>query len=181
VLRLSPRPRHPMEHRGEVLSAWFPALRSRRARIDTLNGTRTPVEWHQDWAFYPHTNDDLAAVGVMFDDMAMENGDRRLLLYQFRAADAWPILGFPAGIEAYEALMVAGQSRQPRLSPAPVRLPLPPAVLQGSLYENQKGMKTRFFDMVHHEPAPGVGTEPCYRGGGGYAKKSKGQPHASPA
>ena len=29
-----------------------------------------------------------------------------------------------------------------------MRLPLPPAVLQGSLYENQKGMKTRFFDMV---------------------------------
>jgi hypothetical protein len=30
-----------MEHRGEVLSAWFPALRSRMARIDTLNGTRS--------------------------------------------------------------------------------------------------------------------------------------------
>ena len=26
------------------------------------------VEWHQDWAFYPHTNDDLLAVGVMLDD-----------------------------------------------------------------------------------------------------------------
>jgi phytanoyl-CoA hydroxylase len=44
--------------------------------------------------------------------------------------------------------MVAGQPQQPRLAPAPVRLPLPPAALQGSLYENQKGMKTRFFDMV---------------------------------
>ena len=133
------------------------------------------MEWHQDWAFYPHTNDDLAAVGVMFDDMAMENGplmiipgshrgpifdhhadgvfcgamdpanrdvdysqaipltgkagsitvhhvravhgsapnvsdrDRRLLLFQFRAADAWPLLGFPGGIEKFDALMVAGQ------------------------------------------------------------------------
>src|SRR5690348_13003251 len=28
----------------------------------------SPVEWHQDWAFYPHTNDDLLAVGVMLDD-----------------------------------------------------------------------------------------------------------------
>jgi ectoine hydroxylase-related dioxygenase (phytanoyl-CoA dioxygenase family) len=73
--------------------------------------------------------------------------DRRLLLFQFRAADAWPILGFQAGIAAFEALMVAGESRQPRLAPAPVRLPLPPATLQGSLYENQKGMKTRFFAM----------------------------------
>ena len=28
----------------------------------------SPVEWHQDWAFYPHTNDDLLAVGVLLDD-----------------------------------------------------------------------------------------------------------------
>jgi phytanoyl-CoA hydroxylase len=199
-----------------VLQAlWGPDIRFDTAKLNMkCAGFGAPVEWHQDWAFYPHTNDNLAAVGVMFDDMAIENGplmvipgshkrptfdhhadgvfcgamnpanrdvdfgkavaltgkagsitvhhvravhgsapnisdrDRRLLLFQFRAADAWPILGFPGGIEAFDALMVAGQSRQPRLSPAPVRLPLPPAVLQGSLYENQKGMKTRFFDMV---------------------------------
>ena len=34
----------------------------------------SPVEWHQDWAFYPHTNDDLLAVGVSFDDMTKDNG-----------------------------------------------------------------------------------------------------------
>ena len=34
----------------------------------------SPVEWHQDWAFYPHTNDDLLAVGVAIDDMTLENG-----------------------------------------------------------------------------------------------------------
>jgi ectoine hydroxylase-related dioxygenase (phytanoyl-CoA dioxygenase family) len=34
----------------------------------------SPVEWHQDWAFYPHTNDDLLAVGVALDDMTVENG-----------------------------------------------------------------------------------------------------------
>ena len=32
------------------------------------------VEWHQDWAFYPHTNDDLLAVGIALDDMTEENG-----------------------------------------------------------------------------------------------------------
>jgi ectoine hydroxylase-related dioxygenase (phytanoyl-CoA dioxygenase family) len=32
------------------------------------------VEWHQDWAFYPHTNDDLLAIGVMLDDVELENG-----------------------------------------------------------------------------------------------------------
>ena len=34
----------------------------------------SPVEWHQDWAFYPHTNDDILAVGVMLDDCDVENG-----------------------------------------------------------------------------------------------------------
>lgn len=34
----------------------------------------SPVEWHQDWAFYPHTNDDVLAVGVAIDDMSLENG-----------------------------------------------------------------------------------------------------------
>src|SRR4029453_3727139 len=34
----------------------------------------SPGEWHQDWAFYPHTNDDLLAVGVMLDDCTSDNG-----------------------------------------------------------------------------------------------------------
>ena len=194
---------------------WGPDIRFDAAKLNLkCAGFGAPVEWHQDWAFYPHTNDDLAAVGVMFDDMALENGplmivpgshkgptfdhhadgvfcgamdpanhdvdytkaipllgkagsitvhhvravhgsapnvsdnDRRLLLFQFRSADAWPILGFAGGIETFNDLMVAGEPRQPRLSPAPVRLPLPPAAKQGSLYENQKGMKNRFFETV---------------------------------
>lgn len=37
-------------------------------------GYGAAVEWHQDWAFYPYTNDDVLAVGLMVDDMTMENG-----------------------------------------------------------------------------------------------------------
>ncbi|MFI5016238.1 MAG: phytanoyl-CoA dioxygenase family protein, partial [Hyphomicrobiales bacterium] len=37
-------------------------------------GGGAAVEWHQDWAFYPHTNDDLLAVGVAMDDCLLENG-----------------------------------------------------------------------------------------------------------
>jgi len=37
-------------------------------------GFGAAVEWHQDWAFYPHTNDDVLAVGLMIDDMGLENG-----------------------------------------------------------------------------------------------------------
>ena len=194
---------------------WGPDIRFDTAKLNLKSaGFGAAVEWHQDWAFYPHTNDDLAAVGVMMDDMALENGplliipgshkdpvvhdhhgedgrfcgamdpgkkevdyraavsltgkagsitvhhvravhgsapntsdrDRRLLLFQFRAADAWPLLGFPEGMEAYDRLIVAGNpTLTPRLTAVPVKLPLPPAEKQGSIYENQKGLKNRFF------------------------------------
>src|SRR5678815_2015712 len=39
----------------------------------------SPVEWHQDWAFYPHTNDDLLAVGVLLDDATDQNGPMMVL------------------------------------------------------------------------------------------------------
>jgi phytanoyl-CoA hydroxylase len=34
----------------------------------------SPVEWHQDFAFHPHTNDDVLALGVYFDDANRDNG-----------------------------------------------------------------------------------------------------------
>ncbi len=37
-------------------------------------GGGAAVEWHQDWAFYPATNDDLLAIGVMIDDVTADNG-----------------------------------------------------------------------------------------------------------
>lgn len=39
----------------------------------------TPVEWHQDWAFYPHTNDDLLAVGVMLSDIGENDGPLQVI------------------------------------------------------------------------------------------------------
>ncbi len=37
-------------------------------------GFGAAVEWHQDWAFYPYTNDDVLAVGLIIDDMELDNG-----------------------------------------------------------------------------------------------------------
>jgi hypothetical protein len=37
-------------------------------------GYGAAVEWHQDWAFYPHSNDDVLAIGIMLDDVTEENG-----------------------------------------------------------------------------------------------------------
>lgn len=175
-------------------------------------GFGSAVEWHQDWAFYPHTNDDLLAVGIAIDDMMLENGPlmvipgshkekiyshhqdghfvgavtedvphadsavpielraggisihharalhastpnisdrpRRLLLYQYCAADAWPLLG--KDWEHFVSTFVTGEpSNAPRLTDVPVRLPLPPAKLQGSIYETQTLLKKKVMaEMV---------------------------------
>jgi phytanoyl-CoA hydroxylase len=176
----------------------------------------SPVEWHQDWAFYPHTNDDVTAAGVMLDDTSVENGamyvlpgthrgptfdhhgsdgrfcgamdpdacgldfrsalacegpagsvsfhhartvhgsaqnvsdrPRSLLLYELTAADAYPLMNLSnAGYEEFRARMVYGsECFIPRVVPAPIRLPLPPALHQGSIYENQTAGK-RYFGFV---------------------------------
>jgi phytanoyl-CoA hydroxylase len=169
------------------------------------------VEWHQDWAFYPHTNDDVLATGIYLDDCDLDNGplmvvpgshkgptfdhhadgrfcgamnpdacdidfdkavplmgpagsmtihhvrlvhgsalnrsnrQRRLLLHEYTAADAWPLLGV-ANFDEFNSRMVLGEPTiEPRVVPAPVRMPLPPADHQGSIYENQRGAGRRFF------------------------------------
>jgi len=52
-----------------------PGLRLHTSKLNMKSaGYGAAVEWHQDWAFYPHTNDDILAVGVIIDDMGEENG-----------------------------------------------------------------------------------------------------------
>ena len=198
---------------GALSALWGPNIRFDQSKLNMKSaGFGSPVEWHQDWAFYPHTNDDLAAVGVMIDDVGEDNGPmlvlprshtgpiydhhadgrfcgaidvsrsaldvsravpclgragtitihharlvhgsatnrsnrpRRFLLHQYRAADAWPLLRRPETWEDWTSLLVSGtETLAPRLTPVPVRLPLPPAEHQGSIYENQRRLEARFF------------------------------------
>jgi ectoine hydroxylase-related dioxygenase (phytanoyl-CoA dioxygenase family) len=52
-----------------------PAIRHYGLKLNLKpGGGGEPVEWHQDWAYYPHTNDDLCVLGIMLDDMTPENG-----------------------------------------------------------------------------------------------------------
>ena len=169
----------------------------------------SPVEWHQDWAFYPHTNDDIMAVGVSMDDMMYENGcllvipgshkgpilthhqngrfagavteevtdadkavpielkaggisihqvrtlhasarnvstsPRRLLLYQYCAADAWNLQGH-ANWQAYLDTMVCGEpTNRPRMVDVPIEIPLPEAERGGSIYETQSILENPMF------------------------------------
>ena len=172
----------------------------------------SPVEWHQDWGFYPHTNDDMLAVGVLLDDAFLENGPllvvpgshkgptwdhhdadgyfcgamdptrrevdfesavplmgkagsmsfhhvravhgsaqnvsdkpRRLLLYEFSAADAFPLMGIKDWAQYNRNLVSGAPTNQPRIVPAPVRMPLPPSPRQGSIYENQSTAQNKYF------------------------------------
>jgi len=192
---------------------WGPNVRFDQSKLNLkAAGFGSPVEWHQDWAFYPHTNDDLAAVGIMIDDFTEDNGSmlvipgsqtgpiydhharghfvggidpatsgidfskavmctgkagsitvhharilhgssanvsgrpRRYLLHQYRVADAWPLIHPPTAWEPWEALLVSGEDTlEPRMTAVPVRLPYPAAPNQGSIYENQRDLATRFF------------------------------------
>ena len=189
-----------------------PNIRQNGTKLNLKSpGFGSPVEWHQDWSFYPHTNDDLLAVGICIDDMSLANGcllvvpgshrgpiidhhhngvfagavtdpefepgetapievraggisihhtrtlhasapntsayPRRFMLYQFCAADAWPLLG-PGNLATFNSKIVAGESSiVPRLADVPVRMPLPPAERQGSIYESQAILKRSSFAM----------------------------------
>jgi hypothetical protein len=50
----------------ELLTDLWGSLRYDSGKLNMKSaGYGAPIEWHQDWAFYPHTNEDLAAVGIM--------------------------------------------------------------------------------------------------------------------
>jgi ectoine hydroxylase-related dioxygenase (phytanoyl-CoA dioxygenase family) len=52
-----------------------PDIRLHTSKLNTkAPGGGAAVEWHQDWAFYPHTNDDMLAIGLMLEDVDEANG-----------------------------------------------------------------------------------------------------------
>jgi ectoine hydroxylase-related dioxygenase (phytanoyl-CoA dioxygenase family) len=66
-----------------------PNIRMHTAKLNCKKAEfGAPVQWHQDFAFYPHTNDDVLAIGVVFDDIGMENGP----LQVFPGSHKGPIL-----------------------------------------------------------------------------------------
>lgn len=66
--------------RSERMKGFFRDLLGPNVVLQTSKlNTKAPgggaaVEWHQDWAFYPHTNDDMLAFGIMLEDVGPENG-----------------------------------------------------------------------------------------------------------
>ena len=64
----------------QIINLIRPLLNTEHIRLHTSKlNTKEPrggqaVEWHQDWALYPHTNDDLLAIGILLEDVEDANG-----------------------------------------------------------------------------------------------------------
>jgi ectoine hydroxylase-related dioxygenase (phytanoyl-CoA dioxygenase family) len=194
-----------------------PSVRMHTCKLNLKSAAYgAPVEWHQDWAFYPHTNDDVLALGVLLDDFEPDNGpmmvvpgtqfgpihdhhqsgvfvgaidptlvrdelaqavpliakagsitlhharlihgsaqntsgrSRNFLLYEAMAADAWPLAGGHFGtLEDFDSRLLCGHpTLQPRMTAVPVRMPFPKAPESASLYQSQKYMANRFFEVA---------------------------------
>jgi hypothetical protein len=51
-------------------------------------------------------------------------------------------------LQEFDSRMIAGTSTiEPRFKVMPVRMPYPPALNQGSIYENQTATRARYFDI----------------------------------
>ena len=60
---------------GPIRDLIGPNLRLHTTKLNMKSAEYgAPIEWHQDFAFYPHTNDDVLAVGIIIDDMVSKNG-----------------------------------------------------------------------------------------------------------
>ncbi len=69
-------------------------IRLHTSKLNTkAPGGGAAVEWHQDWAFYPHTNDDMLAVGIMLADVDEANGPLMVIPGSHRG----PVLSHFAG------------------------------------------------------------------------------------
>jgi len=188
-----------------------PDIRLHHSKINVKSPqVGSPLEWHQDWAFIPHTHPGLAIVAILIDDCAEENGpirflprshrgplhahhadgvfygaidpaalaldaavhatgaagtvtihhpmtvhgsgfnrgshDRRILFFEYAAADAWPLF-YGVQWDEYNRRIVRGApSASVRLEPVEVRMPHPTAAEgQGRIYDQQQRFAHKFF------------------------------------
>ena len=64
-----------------------PDLRYHHSKINIkAAGYGAAVEWHQDWAFYPHSNDSVLEVGIAIDGCDADNGPLLVLPGSHRSA-----------------------------------------------------------------------------------------------
>ena len=70
---------------------------------------------------------------------------RQILFYVYASCDAWPLMGV-SDLEEFDSMIMHGNpTLNPRMEEVPVRMPLPVAANQGSIYENQRALENRYF------------------------------------
>ena len=63
-----------------ITSLVGPNVKLHHTKINSkLPGAATQVKWHQDFAFTPHTNDDVVTALLMVDEVTEENGPLQVL------------------------------------------------------------------------------------------------------
>ena len=122
-------------------------------------GYGAAVEWHQDWAFYPYTNDDVLAVGLIIDDMERENGP----LMVFPGSHRGPVLnhhndGVFCGAVDLHAEGLNMDDAVPLLGPAGSITIHHARTLHGSaLNTSARDRRVIFYEMMAADAFPIVG------------------------
>lgn len=149
-----------------------PDLRLHTTKLNMKSaGYGAAIEWHQDFAFYPHTNDDVLAVALIIDDMKLENGPLMVFPGSHKGpihdhhddgvfaggmnmkqsgldpADAVPLTGPAGSISIHHARIVHGSAQN--LSDSPRRLMFF-EVMAADAFPVMGGM-TRFEDIEAYD------------------------------
>lgn len=138
-----------------------PDLRLHTTKLNMKSaGFGAAVEWHQDFAFYPHTNDDVLAVAIIIDDMAAENGP----LSVFPGSHKGPILDHHQdgvfvgavdlaanGLNSADAVQLTGPAGSISIHHG--------RILHGSaLNRSQRDRRLLFYEMMAADAFPVMGS-----------------------
>ncbi|MEL7470096.1 MAG: phytanoyl-CoA dioxygenase family protein [Pseudomonadota bacterium] len=134
-----------------------PNLRLQTSKLNMKSaGFGAAVEWHQDWAFYPYTNDDVLAVGLIIDDMTEENGP----LMVFPGSHKGPVHdhhhdGYFAGAMDLEASGLDMSDAVPLMGPAGSISIHHVRIVHGSaLNTSTKDRRIIFYEMMAADAFP---------------------------
>lgn len=133
-------------------------------------GYGAEVKWHQDFAFYPHTNDDVLAVGIVFDDMDFENGP----LQVFPGSHRGPVLDHhqnsvfagainlaECGLDSNDAVALTGPAGTVTIHHG--------RIVHGSaINTSDRDRKMLFYEMMAADAFPIMGSMTAFDSIGGY-------------
>ena len=138
-----------------------PNLRLQTTKLNMKSaGYGAAVEWHQDWDFYPYTNDDVLAVGLIIDDMTEENGP----LMVFPGSHKGPVHnhhhnGYFAGAMDLAASGLDMADAVPLMGPAgSLSIHHVRAVHGSALNTSSRDRRIIFFEMMAADAFPISGT-----------------------